>query len=91
MHEFDPVTIIASIVFTWGIGLAPPLVIRYAFLKKPMDKWPAISTCAFFWFLNIILFSALGSQSKTHAALTLVAFASYWLLRKPLAAKGNSQ
>jgi hypothetical protein len=74
--------IVASIILTWVIGLAPPLVIRYAILKRPMNKWPAIGTCASFWILNVILFTALGSQSKTHAALGLVAFASYWLLRK---------
>lgn len=86
MYELDPVTItvtiIFSIVLTWGIGLTPPLVIRYVVLKKPMEKWPAIGVCAFFWLFNLILFSVLGSQSKTHAALTLVAFVSYWLLRK---------
>lgn len=91
MYELDPITIIFSIVLTWGIGLTPPLVIRYAALKRPMEKWPAIGVCAFFWFLNIILFSALGSQSKTHAALTFVAFVSYWLLRKKGTAKEQAE
>ena len=91
MYELDPVTIIFSIVLTWGIGLAPPLVIRYAVLKRPMEKWLAIGVCAFFWLLNIILFSALGSQSKTHAALTFVAFVSYWLLRKKGTAKEQAK
>lgn len=87
MYEFDTVTIIASIIITWGIGLAPPLIIRYAILKRPMDKWPAIGTCAIFWLLNIVIFTVLGSKSKTHAALTLVAFVSYWLLRKAVKVK----
>jgi len=47
-----------------------------------MNKWPAIGTCAAFWLFNVILFTAFGSQSKTHAALALVAVVSYWLLRK---------
>ncbi len=91
MYELDAVTIIASIIITWGIGLAPPLLIRYAILKRPMDKWPAIGTCAIFWFLNIIIFTALGSKSKTHGALTLVAFVSYWILRKAVKAKESAQ
>jgi hypothetical protein len=66
-------------------------VIRYAILKRPMNKWPAIGTCAFFLFLNVILFTALGSRSKTHAALTLVAFVSYWLLRKARKLKETAQ
>lgn len=82
MHELDPVAVVISFVLTWGIGLTPPLVIRYAVLKMPMEKWPAIGACACLWFFNIILFSALGSQSKTHAALIFVAYVSYWLLRK---------
>jgi len=91
MFELDPLTIEASIVLTWGIGLAPPIVIRYAILKRPMNKWPAIGTCAAFWFFNVILFTALGSKSKTHAALTLIAFVSYWILRKAGTAKVNAQ
>lgn len=91
MYEFDAVTIIASIIITWGIGLAPPLLIRYAILKRPMDKWPAIGTCAILWFLNIIIFTALGSKSKTHGALTLVAFVSYWILRKAVKVKESAQ
>lgn len=76
------ITIIFSFVFTWGIGLAPPLVIRYVLHKRPLEIWPAIGVCAFFWFFNIVLFSALGSRSKTHGALALIAFVSYWILRK---------
>jgi len=91
MYELDLVTIIFSIVLTWGIGLIPPLVIRYAVLKRPMEKWPAIGICIFFWFFNFFLFSALGSQSKTHAALAFVAFVSYWLLRKKTTAKEKAK
>lgn len=91
MLELDAVTIVASIILTWGIGLAPPIVIRYAILKRPMNKWPAIGTCGAFWLFNVILFTALGSKSKTHAALTLVAFVSYWILRKARKAKEQAQ
>jgi hypothetical protein len=91
MAELDAVTIVASIVLTWGIGLTPPVLIRYAILRRPMNKWPAIGICAFFWFFNVILFTALGSKSKTHFALTLVAFVSYWILRKAGKVKEQSQ
>lgn len=91
MYELDPVTIVASFILTWSIGLAPPLVIRYAIVKAPMDRWPAIGTCVFFWFINIIVFTSLGSHSKTHTALTLIAFVSYWILRKAGTAKEQAQ
>jgi hypothetical protein len=80
--QLDIATILVSFLITWGIGLAPPLVIRYAILKGPMKKWPAIATCAGLWICNILLFTALGSTSKTHTALTFVAFVSYWILSR---------
>lgn len=82
MYEINLANLVFSGLVTWGIGLAPPLVIRYAILKAPMGKWPAIGVCLFFWLFNVMLFSILGSQSKTHTALTLVMFVSYWILRK---------
>ena len=76
------VTLLVSALFTWGIGLTPPLLIRFLFVRRPIGKGWAIGTAAIFWFINIILFTALGSTSKTHAALFLVAWASYAILRK---------
>ncbi len=80
MNELDLETIISSIIITWGIGLAPPLIIRYGIRRKRMNMWPAIGTTLFFWFCSHILFSALGSRSKTHGALALIALVSYFLL-----------
>lgn len=71
-----------SLLFTWGVGLAPPLLIRFAIMRRPIGKGWAIGVVALFWVFNIVLFTALGSQSKTHGALALVAFASYAILRK---------
>ena len=71
-----------SFIFTWGVGLAPPLLIRFAIMRRPIGKGWAIGVVALFWVFNIVLFTALGSQSKSHGALALVAFASYAILRK---------
>jgi|LSQX01.2.fsa_nt_gb hypothetical protein len=75
-------TLILSAILTWGIGLAPPLLLRFAFLRRPMPKAGAIAFVVVFWFTNIVIFTALGSQSKTHRALFLVAVASYYILRR---------
>lgn len=64
-------TIIVSFVLTWGIGLIPPLLIRYAIVRKPLSKGWAIGLVIFLWMVNIVIFTVLGSQSKTHAALFL--------------------
>ena len=88
MYELDVGTIIVSIILTWGIGLLPPVLIRYVFLKRPIGNWPAIGICAFFWIFNFILFTVLGSKSKTHAVLLIVAGVSYGILRRASKAVG---
>lgn len=75
-------TIIVSFVLTWGIGLIPPLLIRYVIVRKPLSKAWAIGLVAFLWMINIVIFTAIGSKSKTHAALFLVAWTSYIILKK---------
>ncbi len=77
------VVLALSFIVTWAVGLAPPLIIRFLIRKRPLGKWPAIGICAALWAFNIGLFTAMGSKSKTHGALALVAFASYFILRKP--------
>ncbi len=80
--EYWWITLIVSAILTWGIGLTPPLLLRFAFLRRPISKGGAISIVVFLWVINFVLFTALGSESKTHAALFLVAWASYAILRK---------
>ena len=85
MEEFTATLIFSitfSIIVTWTIGLIPPLLIRYVFLRRPMAKKPAIGIAALFWFLNIMIFMAMGSESKTHAVLLLIAYVSYRILRR---------
>ena len=83
-------TIIVSFILTWGIGLIPPLIIRYAIVRKPLSKGWAIGLVIFLWMINIVIFTALGSQSKTHAALFLVAWTSYMILKKENKPKNKS-
>jgi hypothetical protein len=73
--------LIVSTIMTWGIGLAPPLLTRFVFLRRPMPKVAAILFVVAFLLINLMIFIALGSRSKTHAGLVLVAFASYYILR----------
>jgi hypothetical protein len=77
-----------SALLTWGVGLAPPLLIRFAWLRRPLPKRTALGVAALFWLLNLLLFTALGSESKTHTALILVAFASYAILKSGASAPG---
>lgn len=80
-------TLLVSLLLTWGIGLTPPLLIRFVLLRRPTGKAAAIGLTALFWVFNLVLFTALGSQSKSHGALVLVALASYAILRKGAASR----
>lgn len=71
-----------SLLFTLGVVLAPPLLIRFAIMRRPIGKGWAIGVVALFWVFNIAIFTALGSQSKSYVALALIAIASYAILRK---------
>jgi len=65
-------------LLTWGIGLGPPLLIRFVFVKRALSKAFSVGLVAALFFLNILIFTALGST--THGALVLVAFVSYAVL-----------
>lgn len=79
--EFRGLNLLISLFLTWGIGLLPPVIIRYVLIRKPISKIPAIVVAGIFCILNLCLFIALGSQNKTHYALILVAVVSYYILR----------
>jgi len=80
--EYWLLTLIISAILTWGIGLAPPLIIRFVIAGRPLSKGISIGLVILFLIINLMIFSALGSESKTHMALFFVAWASYYILRK---------
>lgn len=80
MQEFSAADILFSFLITWIVVLTPPLLIR-TLRGKPVDKSLAIGICVIFYFANVILFVAMGSQNKSHAALLLGAWLSYYILR----------
>ena len=76
------VLFLLSVIFTWCIGLAPPIFTRFFLIKHPVSKRVAWIFVITFWFLNIFFFTLLGSKSKSHGALSLIALISYVILRK---------
>ncbi len=90
-----------SAVYTWGIGLTPPLLIRFLIVRRPIGKWWAIGTVIGFFFINTILFiilnkviaDAVGSRPQIHnpVAMVLIAVASYFILRKKRKYKSQSK
>ena len=78
----DATILMISMVITWGIGMTPPLLIRYLLVKKPLEKKISVVIIIIQWVVNLMIFTALGSQSKTHTVLYIMAFVSYCILRK---------
>jgi hypothetical protein len=72
--------LVISIVLTWGGGLLIPALIRYVFIRRPINKFPAIVIVIFLYFIQFIVWTALGSTR--HTALIFVAFVSYYILNK---------
>lgn len=67
---------------TWVLILTPPVLIRFAVLRKPISsKVIAITISAALLILNFAVFAFLGSRSKTHAVLFLGAWVCFAILR----------
>ena len=79
--EYWWLVLIISALLTLGVGLLPPILIRFVFARKPLSRKVAIVLVCIFGVLNLCFFIAVGNQSKTHAALFLVAVVSYYILR----------
>lgn len=80
----------------WVLGLTPPLLIRFLFVRRPISKGWAIGTAVIFLFINLFLFAILEMIlsnalliTKAHASSIFVAVVSYFILRKKLNNKGG--
>lgn len=80
MSELSSIELLLSFVITWTVVLAPPAIIRFI-RRKPLSKGFGITLAAVLYFANIILFTAMGSQSKSHGALVIGAIFCYYVLR----------
>lgn len=67
----------------WGliVILAPPPLVRYVLLKRPVSKIKAIAISAVLWILNVIAMAAMGREKQAHVILVGIAIGSYYILR----------
>lgn len=72
----------SSVVLTWSVGLVAPLLLRFIVFRRKFRPVPAGVASILLFFANVTFFISLGSTSRTHAALVVVAFVSYLLLTK---------
>lgn len=76
--------LVAGFIVTWGLGLTGPLLIRYAFVRRPLSRkaasWIAGSFSASFWMAFRVLESALGERSGTGVVWCIMFFVARWIL-----------
>lgn len=72
--------LLMSFLITWTIILTPVVLLRL-FSKDPLSKLEAFFFVFILFFINHIIFAALESQSRSHAALSIGAMLSYIILR----------
>lgn len=79
-------TLAVSFLVTWGLGLAPPLLIRYACLRRPLRaqaaSWVAGGFCGFFWISFRLFHHAVGEKPGTGAVWLLVFVVARWILSR---------
>lgn len=79
-------TLAVSFIITWGVGLTPPLVIRYAIFCRPLSKrmasWIAAGSSAFFWMTFLFLNVALGQKPGTGAVWVIMFFVARWIMSR---------
>ena len=90
--DFGWAAALTAIALTWGVGLLPPILVRYVFLGRPLKKWPAFATVVLFWFVGSMIWFALGHTQNR--LFTLFAAASFLILRigvkKPLQSRHDN-
>jgi|GEM_PF-4252608 len=74
-------SILISLIFTWGLGLALPLLLRYKFLKRPVSKGIAFLVVFLVYFVQFFISLLAGNEGR-HTALGLVAIVNFGILNK---------
>lgn len=73
-----------NFVVTWGMGLTPPLVVRYAIVRRPLSpkaaSWIAAISSASFWIAFIAINDALGGKPGTGAVWIIMFFVARWIM-----------
>lgn len=74
-----PFELILSFAVTWAVILSIPAAIRLA-LRRPMAPRFAVATAIALFFVDVVIFTAMGSTSKSHTVVFIGSFAAYWIL-----------
>lgn len=69
-----------SFGFTWSVGLGLPALVRYVLYRRALEKSEALYWACGLGVAELILFTLLGSQSKTHSVLLLIGIVAFRIM-----------
>lgn len=76
--------LIIGFLISWGLGLTPPLLIRYVFVRKPLSKktatWIAVSFSVFFWMAFRYVNYVHGERPGSGFVWILIFFVARWIM-----------
>lgn len=79
-------TLFVSFIGTWSLGLTPPLLIRYAFMRRPLSRkassWIAAGFSAFLWIAFLALHHPLGEKPGNGAVWVIMFFVARWIMSR---------
>ncbi len=88
-------SLVVGFIVAWGLGLTPPLVIRYAIIRRPLSRkaasWIAAGFSGFFWIAFRAINHALGEEPGRGFVWILVFFVAWWLMSRGYESAATSQ
>lgn len=76
-----PLGIFIGLIFTWVLGLAVPVLLRYKILKRPVSKGIAFLVVFLVYIVQFSISFSLGNEGR-HTALALVGIVGFGILNK---------
>lgn len=80
------IDLITSFIFTWGLGLVIPYLVRYKVHKKQLKRRYTVPLVIFIFLfqviISILIHEYAGDGRSPSGALILVAFVNYLILRR---------
>jgi len=81
---FSLLSFLISFLVTWGIGLTPPLLIRYVFVRHPLTpktaSWIAAGCSIFFWMAFRVISSAFELKSGGGTVWIIIFIVARWIM-----------
>lgn len=72
--------LLISFILTYGIGLLPPLLIRYGLVRRPMERRYATVTAVLFGFFNAVIFTLIRGEVASFLPIILIGSATVGIL-----------